>query len=102
MLDLMRLSGREAVERGAGEILLTSWDRDGTRSGYDTDLLSAMSKAVQVPVIASGGAATPQHLVEAIQAGGDAVLAASIFHDGDYVVEDVKKVMRDAGIEVRL
>jgi imidazoleglycerol phosphate synthase cyclase subunit len=93
---------REAVERGAGEILLTSWDRDGTRSGYDTDLLSAMSKAVQVPVIASGGAATPQHLVEAIQAGGDAVLAASIFHDGDYVVEDVKKVMRDAGIEVRL
>ena len=93
---------REAVQRGAGEILLTSWDRDGTRSGYDLDLLNAMSKAVQVPVIASGGAATPQHLVDAIQAGADAVLAASIFHDGDYVVEDVKKVMRAAGVEVRL
>ena len=93
---------REAMERGAGEILLTSWDRDGTRSGYDTELLAAVSKAVHVPVIASGGAATPEHLIEALKAGADAVLAASIFHDGDYTVADIKRAMKAAGIPVRL
>ncbi len=93
---------REAVDRGAGEILLTSWDRDGTRSGYDTDLLQAVSDAVHVPVIASGGAAKPEHLIEALQSGADAVLAASIFHDGDYTVGDIKRVMAAAGIPTRL
>ncbi|MBT6509975.1 MAG: imidazole glycerol phosphate synthase subunit HisF, partial [Rhodospirillaceae bacterium] len=92
----------EVTERGAGEILLTSWDRDGTRSGYDTDLLNAVSNAVHVPVIASGGAATPEHLIEALQSGADAVLAASIFHDGDYTVADIKAVMAKAGIPTRL
>ncbi len=91
----------EAVERGAGEILLTSWDKDGTRSGYDLDLLRAVSTAVPVPVIASGGAAHAQHLVEALQAGADAVLAASIFHDGDTTPAHVKAVLRSSGIEVR-
>ena len=93
---------REATERGAGEILLTSWDRDGTRAGYDTDLLQAVSTAVQVPVIASGGAAHPDHLVAAIQAGADAVLAASIFHDGDFTVGDIKNAMVAAGIPTRM
>jgi imidazoleglycerol phosphate synthase cyclase subunit len=92
---------REAVDRGAGEILLTSWDRDGTRSGYDLELLSAVSHAVTVPVIASGGADTPQHLIEALRAGADAVLAASIFHDGDLTVGDVKRELAAAGVEVR-
>ena len=86
-------TGIDAVEwaqdgagRGAGEILLTSWDRDGTRAGYDLDLTRAIATAVRVPVIASGGAATPQHLKEAFDAGADAVLAASIFHDDDMTV----------------
>lgn len=93
---------KEAVALGAGEILLTSWDRDGTRSGYDTELLTAVSQAVGVPVIASGGAAHAEHLVQAVQAGADAVLAASIFHDGDTTPNDVKSVLRRHGIEVRL
>jgi imidazoleglycerol phosphate synthase cyclase subunit len=92
---------REGVARGAGEILLTSWDRDGTRSGYDLELLSAVARAVPVPVIASGGASTPQHLIEALRAGADAVLAASIFHDGDLTVGDVKRELARAGIAVR-
>lgn len=93
---------REAVECGAGEILLTSWDRDGTRSGYDLPMLSAISSAVSVPIIASGGADSASHLVEALQAGADAVLAASIFHDGDMTVADVKRELAAAGVEVRL
>ncbi|MEQ8766774.1 MAG: imidazole glycerol phosphate synthase subunit HisF [Planctomycetota bacterium] len=92
---------KEVVGRGAGEILLTSWDRDGTRSGYELDLLAAVSSAVHVPVIASGGAATPEHLVEALNAGADAVLAASIFHDGDTTVGALKGELARAGIEVR-
>lgn len=92
----------EAVERGAGEILLTSWDRDGTRSGYDLALLTAVSSAVGVPVIASGGADGAAHLIEAVEAGADAVLAASIFHDGDTTPDGVKAIMRDAGCVVRL
>jgi imidazoleglycerol phosphate synthase cyclase subunit len=93
---------REATERGAGEILLTSWDRDGTRSGYDTALLAAVSAAVRVPVIASGGAATPEHLAEALAAGADAVLAASIFHDGDFTVAELKQRLRGLGHTIRL
>ncbi len=81
---------REVVARGAGELLLTSWDRDGTRSGYDLELLRAVSDAVQVPVIASGGADTPQHFIEAVDAGAEAVLAASIFHDGHTTVARIK------------
>lgn len=81
---------RQVVARGAGELLLTSWDRDGTRSGYDLELLEAVSNAVQVPVIASGGADTPQHFIEAVDAGAEAVLAASIFHDGHTTVRTIK------------
>jgi imidazole glycerol phosphate synthase glutamine amidotransferase subunit len=81
----------EATERGAGEVLLTSWDRDGTRSGYDLGLLRALCGAVRVPVIASGGAAHATHLVEALDAGADAVLAASIFHDNETTVAGVKR-----------
>lgn len=92
---------REAVGLGAGEILLTSWDRDGTRAGYECELLTAVSSAVRVPVIASGGADHPGHLIEALEAGATAVLAASIFHDGDMTVGDVKAALIAAGLEVR-
>ena len=92
---------REAVARGAGEILLTSWDRDGTRSGYDLALLRAVRQAVHVPIVASGGAAHAVHLAEAVAAGADAVLAASIFHDGEYTVGDVKAALATEGVEVR-
>jgi cyclase len=91
------------VELGAGEILLTSMDRDGARSGYDVSLLRAVSDAVSVPVIASGGAGSAGHLVEAVREGGaDAVLAASIFHFGDISVGQAKQTMLDAGLPVRL
>lgn len=92
---------REAEALGAGEILLTSWDRDGTRSGYDTALIEAISRAVEVPVVASGGADSAQHLIEALHAGADAVLAASIFHDGDTTVGAIKAQLAAAGVEVR-
>ena len=92
---------REAEQRGAGEILLTSWDRDGTRADYDLALLAAVARAVRVPVVASGGADRPEHLVEALRAGADAVLAASIFHDGDLSVAEVKDVLFAHGIAVR-
>jgi imidazoleglycerol phosphate synthase cyclase subunit len=90
-----------AVALGAGEILLTSFDRDGSRSGYDLELISAVASAVSVPVIASGGAATVDHLAEALAAGADAVLAASIFHDGDLAVSEVKGALLARGLEVR-
>jgi cyclase len=92
---------REGVERGAGEILLTSMDRDGTQDGYDLALLEAISSAVDVPVIASGGAGEPQHLVDGLQAGADAVLCASIFHYGQYTVGGVKDALASAGVPVR-
>jgi cyclase len=93
----------EAVERGAGEILLTSMDRDGAKTGYDLQLLSRVSSAVSVPVIASGGAGSAQHMVDAvIQGGADAVLAASIFHFGEVSIAAVKQAMAQAGIPVRL
>jgi cyclase len=93
---------REGVERGAGEILLTSMDRDGTEDGYELTLTRAVADAVDVPVIASGGAGTLDHLVEAIRdARADAVLCASIFHYGTYSVREAKERMRAAGIPVR-
>jgi cyclase len=94
---------REGVERGAGEILLTSMDRDGTEDGYELSLTRAVADAVDVPVIASGGAGELGHLVEAVNEGGaDAVLCASIFHYGRYTVREAKERMRAAGIPVRL
>jgi imidazole glycerol-phosphate synthase subunit HisF len=94
---------REGVERGAGEILLTSMDRDGTEDGYELDLTRAVADAVDVPVIASGGAGELDHLVEAVERGrADAVLCASIFHYGQYTVREAKQRMRSAGIPVRL
>ena len=92
---------REATRRGAGEILLTSWDRDGTRSGYDEELTAAVARAVSVPVIASGGAAGPEHLLSVLRAGADAVLAASIFHYGEMTVRDVKEYLAARGVAVR-
>ncbi|GMQ85778.1 MAG: imidazole glycerol phosphate synthase subunit HisF [Acidimicrobiia bacterium] len=91
----------EATALGAGEILLTSWDRDGTREGYDTDLVAAVARAVAVPVIASGGAATANHLVTAVEAGASAVLVASMLHDGDTRVGVLKSELTAAGVEVR-
>jgi imidazole glycerol-phosphate synthase subunit HisF len=91
----------EAQERGAGEILLTSWDRDGTREGYDLPLTRAVAGAVHLPVIASGGADHAGHVAEAFAAGADAVLAASIFHDGDLTVGDVKLHLMEQGVVVR-
>jgi imidazole glycerol-phosphate synthase subunit HisF len=92
---------REAVERGAGEILLTSMDRDGTNDGYDLPLTSAVSEAVSVPVIASGGAGELEHLAEALRAGADAVLCASIFHYGTFSVAEAKAHLTASGIPVR-
>jgi cyclase len=105
-----RVEGREAVgwareasERGAGEGLLTSMDRDGTTDGYDLQLTRAVADAVTVPVIASGGAGEPRHLSEAILSGGaDAVLCASIFHYRTHTVPEAKQHLRDAGIPVRI
>lgn len=92
----------DAVKRGAGEILLTSMDRDGAKTGYDLDLLKAVTAAVNVPVIASGGAGNAQHMVEAVLTGGaDAVLAASIFHFGEVSITQVKAAMAAARIPVR-
>jgi len=92
---------REGTERGAGEILLTSMDRDGTNAGYDLDLTAAVADATGVPVIASGGAGELDHLVQALRAGADAVLCASIFHYGRYTVDDVKQHLTAAGVPVR-
>jgi cyclase len=88
---------------GAGEILLTSMDRDGAKIGFDLNLTRAISDALNIPVIASGGVGTLQHLADGVKMGGaDAVLAASIFHFGEYTVEQAKKHMQEQGIEVRL
>ena len=93
---------REGVERGAGEILLTSMDRDGTEDGYELELTRRVADAVDVPVIASGGAGTLDHMVEAIDRGGaDAVLAASIFHYGTFSIAEAKQRLQEAGIPVR-
>lgn len=101
---LMAVEWAQEVERlGAGEIVLTSMDCDGTRDGYDIPITSAVSEAVSIPVVASGGAGHPDHLVDAIKKGkADAALAASIFHFGQFTIAETKQVMRDAGIPVRL
>ena len=104
-------TGRDAVEwaaevtarHGAGEVLLTSMDRDGTGDGYDLELLRAIADAVAVPVVASGGAGTPEHFAEALTGGrADAVLAASRWHDGDLTIREVKEHLASRGIPVRL
>ncbi|HYH44329.1 MAG TPA: HisA/HisF-related TIM barrel protein, partial [Thermoanaerobaculia bacterium] len=92
---------REGVQRGAGEILLTSIDRDGTKGGYDVGLIREAVRSVNVPVIASGGAGTPEHLAEGLAAGAAAVLAASIFHQGTYTVGEVKRYLAQAGFPIR-
>lgn len=93
----------EVEERGAGEILLTSMDRDGTKSGFDLNLLSAVNEITTIPVIASGGAGTIQHCIDAIQQGqADAVLAASIFHFQEIEIEDLKKELQQSNIPVRI
>jgi len=94
---------KESVELGAGEILLTSWDQDGTRAGFDLELTRAFAEALPVPVIASGGAAGPDSFVDVFTQGkADAALAASIFHDGQWTVEALKQEIAKAGVKVRL
>lgn len=94
---------KEVQNLGAGEIVLTSMDCDGTRDGFDLPITAAVSEAVSIPVVASGGAGSPQHLADAISKGkADAALAASIFHFGEFTIAETKQVMRDAGIPVRL
>lgn len=105
-----KATGLDAVEwavkmqsLGAGELLLTSMDRDGTKSGFDLELIRAISDAVDIPIIASGGVGNLQHLVDGVKEGhADAVLAASIFHFGEYTVDEAKRYMKQHGIEVRL
>ncbi len=99
-LDVVGWS-RQVVELGAGEILLTSWDRDGTGDGYDLPLVEAVAGSVSVPVIASGGASQPGHLVDAIGAGSTAVLVASMLHDGEFTVGQLKWALADEGVGVR-
>ena len=94
---------KRAAELGAGEILLTSMDRDGTKDGYDIALLRAIRDVVRVPIVASGGAGNVQHMADAVIKGGaDAVLAASIFHFGEASVADAKRALADAGAPVRM
>lgn len=94
---------KQVADFGAGEILLTSMDRDGTKSGFNIDLTRAIADSVSIPVIASGGVGTLEHMVEGIRDGhATAVLAASIFHFGEYSIEECKKYMAEAGIEVRI
>ena len=94
---------KEAEDRGAGEILLTSMDRDGTKIGYDLEMLETVSSAVNIPVIASGGAGTLEHFYQALTVGGaDAALAASIFHFNEIRVEDLKRYLAQEGVPVRL
>lgn len=94
---------REVVERGAGEIVLTSMDGDGTKDGYDIEITKLIADAVDVPVVASGGCGSPQHMIDVLQqTRADAVLAASIFHYGEYTIAETKEAMADAGLPVRL
>lgn len=99
-VDVVEWAQRGA-ELGAGEILLTSHDRDGTKRGYDLDLIRAVREACRLPLVASGGAASPQHMLDAIRAGATAVLAASIFHDSEHSVASIKGWLRRRGVEVR-
>ena len=92
---------REVTERGAGEILLNSIDADGTKNGFDTELIATVRQMVSVPLIASGGAGALEHFPPAVEAGADAVLAASVFHTGAFTIADVKKELAEAGVIVR-
>jgi cyclase len=92
---------RRGADLGAGEILLNSMDADGTKQGFDLELIRAVRAVVGVPLIASGGAGAPEHFPPAVEAGADAVLAASVFHFGDLRISEVKKALLDAGVEVR-
>ena len=91
----------QAVELGAGELLVTSMDTDGVQTGYDLELTALLAERVPVPLIASGGAGAPEHLADALEAGAEAALAASIFHDGTHTVEEVKAVCRARGLPMR-
>jgi len=94
---------RQVEQLGAGEIVLTSMDADGTKDGYDLEMTAAVSSAVSIPVVASGGAGRPEHLADAVTIGkADAALAASIFHFGEYTIQETKRVMAERGIPVRL
>ena len=94
---------KEAEKLGAGELLLTSMDKDGTKEGYDIQLTKAISEAVNIPIIASGGAGSLESILEVFTKGkADAALAASIFHYGKYAVKDVKEFLRQNGVEVRI
>ena len=94
---------REVERLGAGEIVLTSMDADGTKDGYDLEITAAVTRAVSIPVVASGGAGCPEHLADAILIGGaEAALAASIFHYGEYTIQETKRVMQQRGVPVRL
>lgn len=94
---------REVESLGAGEIVLTSMDADGTKDGYDLEITAAVTREVSIPVVASGGAGCPEHLADAILLGGaDAALAASIFHYGEYTIHETKQVMHERGVPVRL
>ncbi len=93
---------RRVVELGAGEIVLTSMDADGTKNGYDLPMLEAVSRAITVPVVASGGAGNPEHLRQAFEAGADAALAASIFHYNEYSIPQTKAYLAEKGISVRI
>ena len=90
-----------AVELGAGELLVTSMDSDGVQDGYDLELMRTICATVDVPVVASGGAGRPAHLADALEAGAEAALAASIFHDGTHTVEEVKEACRARGLPMR-
>ncbi|XDD41266.1 imidazole glycerol phosphate synthase subunit HisF [Leptospira sp. WS60.C2] len=95
--------GKEAQEMGAGEILLTSMDKDGTKDGFDINLMKLFTSHLSIPIIASGGAGNPEHMAEVILRGGaDAVLAASIFHFGEFSIQETKQTMKEMGIKVRL
>ena len=101
-IDAIEFS-KQSVSNGAGEILLTSMDKDGTKSGYDLDLLKIITKSVQVPVIASGGAGTLEHLFEGLKVGGaSAVLAASIFHYGEFTIQQAKEYLASKDVQVRI
>ena len=102
LIDAIRWA-KKTEELGAGEIMLTSMDKDGTKDGYDIELTRAISEAVNIPVIASGGAGTLEHLYDALSAGkADAALAASIFHYREYSIQQAKEYLRERGIPVRL
>ena len=94
---------RQVEDLGAGEIVLTSMDCDGTKDGYDLEITAAVSQAVRIPVVASGGAGSPEHMADVIEIGhADAALAASIFHFGEYTIHETKQILADRGIPVRL